>query len=406
MRVIIHVDMDAFYASIEQRDNPTLKGKPVIIGSPPDRRGVVSAASYEARVFGVHSAMPSRTAGKLCPTGIFLPVRMQRYMEISEQLHLIFEQFTPVFEPISLDEAFLDVTGIMHKWKDERVLACALKTAIFDELRLTSSVGVAANKFLAKLASDLDKPDGLCEVPKGDEEIRRFLAPLPVRTIWGVGKVTGKRLLNHRISTIGDIQSRSLPELQRTLGSRTSGIHLWNLAFGIDDRPVAPDCEEKSISREHTFPEDCGSMEIIRQLLLELSEQVGRRLRKSGRYAGCVSIKLRYSDFRTHTRQESMRIPTDCDRDLLLHALGLLEEQKIKQPVRLIGFGVNRLVDSPFHENDQQELFEDTSRPAAQRERNERLDRAVDALREQYGRHAIRRGNWTLSKSKDGKHPP
>ncbi len=386
--------MDAFYASIEQRDNPALKGKPVIIGSPPDKRGVVSAASYEARKFGVHSAMPSRTAGTRCPNGVFLPVRMHHYIKISEQLHAIFEQFTPLIEPLSLDEAFLDVTGALHLWNnDAQQLARAMKQRIADRLDLPCSIGIAPNKFLAKLASDLEKPDGLCTVPGDPNAILSFLAPLPVRRVWGVGKVTGKRLAENQIFSIGDLQARSLSELQRIVGSKSGGEHLWSLAHGLDERPVEPETEDKSISREHTFDEDCRDPEVLRQVMLELTEHVGHRLRRSDRYAARISIKFRYADFKTHTRQETMSPPIASDRDLLRHALDLLERQAIRQPIRLIGFGVSQFSDTA-NDDPQPDLFDDSKTTKNNRERNERLDRAVDALRERYGRDALRRGNW------------
>ncbi len=396
MRTILHVDMDAFYASIEQRDDPSLKGRPVIIGSSPDKRGVVSAASYEARKFGVHSAMPSRTAGKLCPDGVFLPVRMAHYIKVSEQLHEVFEQVTPIIEPLSLDEAFLDVTGVMHRRPNAEELARSLKARIADTLGLPCSIGIASNKFLAKLASDLNKPNGLCRVPEQPDDIVRFLAPLPVRRIWGVGKVTARRLAGHQLFTIGDVQRRSLQELQRILGSKAAGEHLWALAHGLDDRPVETETEDKSISREHTFDEDCSSEEVLRQVLLELTEQVGHRLRKSERYARCLTIKFRYADFKTHTRQETVSPPIASDRDLLRHALALLEKQAIRQAIRLIGFGVSHFADTA-EDNPQPDLFDDEKAAKKDRERNERLDRAVDALRERYGRNALRRGNWHIT---------
>lgn len=397
MRTIMHLDMDAFYASIEQRDKPHLKGKPVIIGSPPDQRGVVSAASYEARAFGVHSALPSRMAGKRCPDGIFLPVRMHHYIRVSEQLREIMEQFTPIIEPLSLDEAFLDMTGVMHSWPSARDLAKAMKQRIREDLDLPCSIGIASNKFLAKLASDLEKPDGLCEVPIDHEAIKAFLAPLPVHRIWGVGKVTAAQLAKSQIFTIGDLQKKSRSELQRICKSTASGEHFWALAHGLDDRPVEPEQDEKSISREHTFSEDCRDPQVLRQVLLELTEQVGFRLRRAQRYATCAYIKFRFSNFKTHTRQEKLDLAIASDRELLRHALALLESQRINQAVRLIGFGVSQFSDSVRVIAEQPDLFGDSASAENSRERNQRLDTVVDALREQYGRTAIRRGNWTLS---------
>ncbi len=397
MRTILHLDMDAFYASIEQRDNPLYRGKPVIIGSPPDQRGVVSTASYEARTFGVHSAMPSQTAGRLCPDGVFLPVRMDHYIRVSEQLRELLLQFTPNIEPLSLDEAFMDVTGVMRMWSSPLELARTIKQRIATQLNLPSSIGVAGNKFLAKLASDLEKPNGLCVVPGDAEAITRFLAPLSVRRIWGVGKVTAKRLAEHQLFTIADLQQRSLAELQRIMGSPAGGEHLWSLAHGLDDRRVEPETAEKSISREQTFREDCSDPEVWRQVLLELTEQVGHQLRKSNLYARCVTLKYRLSSFRTHTRQETLQSPLASDRELLRHALGLLEKQRIREPLRLIGFGVSQFTDSMIVANDQPDLFGEARVEAQDRARNARLDEAVDALREKYGRNAIKRGNWSLS---------
>lgn len=396
MKTIMHLDMDAFYASIEQRDHPAFKGKPVIIGSPPDQRGVVSTASYEARKFGVHSAMPSQVAGRLCPDGIFLPVRMHHYIRVSEQLRTLLEQITPIIEPLSLDEAFMDVTGVLRHWKSPADLARTLKQRIAHELELPSSVGIASNKFLAKLASDLQKPNGLCEVPGTTAAIQAFLAPLPVRRIWGVGKVTATKLARHQIFTIADIQTRSLHELQRILGTEAAGEHLWALAHGFDERSVELDTEEKSISREHTFPEDCDDGDVLRQVLLELTEQVGHRLRKQTRYTRCAQLKFRYASFRTHTRQETLPTPIASDRELLRHALALLESQRIKEPIRLIGFGVSHFTDSMIADTEP-DLFGEAQTATVSRAKNERLDHAVDQLRDQYGRNAIRRGNWTLS---------
>jgi DNA polymerase IV len=396
MRTILHLDMDAFYAAVEQRDHPAYIGKPVIIGSPPDQRGVVSTASYEARKFGVHSAMPSQTAARLCPQGIFLPVRMHHYIHVSEQIREIMEQFTPIIEPLSLDEAFLDVTGVMRQWRDARELARTLKQRIAEKLNLPCSVGIASNKFLAKLASDLEKPNGLCLVPSQPDQIQAFLAPLSVRRIWGVGKVTAGKLAAHQIFTIADIQRRPLSELQQIMGTAAGGEHIWALARGLDERPVETHTEDKSISRERTFAEDCNDPEVLRQVLLELTEQVGHQLRKSKRYTCCVAIKYRLANFRTHTRQEKLDSPISSDRELLRHALGLLEAQKIKEPIRLIGFGISQFSDTMIVPAQQPDLFGETESRAAIKARNERLDSAVDAIRDQYGRNAVQRGNWTL----------
>lgn len=391
MRVILHVDMDAFYASIEQRDNPSLRGKPVIVGSPPDQRGVVSAASYEARTFGVRSAMPSRTAGKLCPHGIFLPVRMNHYRAVSAQLMTILEQFTPFIEPLSLDEAFLDMTGGMRRWKDPAALARTVKDRIQADLHLTASVGVAPNPYLAKIASDLEKPDGLTVMPRDPAEIARFLAPLPVRRIWGVGAVSGDRLAHHRIFTMGDVQQRSEADLVRILGSPAAAARIRALAYGIDERTLDMEQEEKSVSHEHTFDVDCASSEVLHQVLMELTEQVAHRLREADLLARRIWIKLRFSDFRTITRQQTLPTRSASDRELGRRAGALLDAQHINEPIRLIGFGA-----SQFRETGQKDAQLDLFPDASADPRDERLDRAVDRLREQYGRDILRRGDWRI----------
>ncbi len=393
LRTILHVDMDAFYAAVEQRDHPELRGKPVIVGSPPNKRGVVSAASYEARRFGVHSAMPSRTAFKRCPHAVFLPVRMEHYVAVSRQVRQVFLQITPMMEPISIDEAFLDVRSALSIWSTATDAARELKRRIRQELHLTASVGVAPNKFLAKLASDLDKPDGLTVVPTDPAQIKAFLAPLPARRIWGVGRVTAARLAQHNITTIGQIQALTPAEMSRLLGVG-GGYHIWRLAQGQDDRPVQADkTPEKSISNEETFPEDCSDPAIVRQTLIELTEKVGRRLRRTGRSARVVQIKVRFGDFTTITRQSSLGCPTDHDRELLARALELYGREQVNQPVRLIGFGVTRLTGDKPEEEHQLMLFPDAA--DSTQEQGE-LDRAVDLLREQYGNGILKRGNWQV----------
>jgi len=388
-RYIIHVDMDAFYASIEQRDDPSLRGKPVIIGSPPDRRGVVSTASYEAREFGVHSAMPSRTAGKLCPHGVFLSGNMSKYSAVSGQIMTILRSYTPLVEPISIDEAFLDLTGALRGWDSAESLGRALKEQIRDELSLTASIGLAGNKFLAKLASDMDKPDGLTVVPTDPDEILSFLAPLPVSRIWGVGKVAQGRLKRFGIETVRDAQGHEQANLQQWLGN-AFGEHLWRLCRGLDDRPVVTEREAKSISNEHTFIEDCDDPAVVRQVLVRLTEQVGRRLRQSEKVASNGQIKLRFDDFKTITRQRSFRLPTATDHEILGCSLSLFDTQDIRRPVRLVGFGVAGLSGPESESPTQPELFE---MPEEQDQKKyESLDRAVDRIREKFGKDAVRRG--------------
>lgn len=385
---ILHVDMDAFYAAVEVRDNPALAGKPVIVGSPPDRRGVVSTASYEARKFGVRSAMPSRTAGKLCPQGIFLPVRMARYAEVSRQIMQIIESFTPVYEQVSVDEAFLDVRGVLRKWKTGRAVAEALKARIRTVTGLTCSLGVAPNKFLAKLASDLQKPDGLTEVPTEPAAIARFLAPLPVGRIWGVGKVTEARLREFGLRTMGDVQRLGEAGLRPLVGE-AGARHMAELAYGRDERTVETESIAKSISAETTFDEDCTDAEVVRQVLVDLVEEVGARLREDGRPARTGHLKLRYGDFSTLTRQAPLAPPTVSDADLIRCAVRLLEKENLSRPVRLVGFGVSGLVAAGPAGPEQLDIF-----PAEPGDpRQAALDRTLDRLRKQYGRHAVQRAS-------------
>jgi nucleotidyltransferase/DNA polymerase involved in DNA repair len=295
MRAILHVDMDAFFASVEQRDNPEWRGKPVIVGAGPHERGVVSAASYEARQFGVHSAMPSRTAYRLCPQGVFVHPHMQKYSDASRRIMKILESFTPLVQPVSIDEAFLDVTGAIKEFAEALTIGRRIKDEIRRQTQLTASVGIAPNKFLAKLASDLNKPDGLTMIQ--EEEKTRILEPLPVSKIWGVGKVTEKQLHELGIQTIGDLQRFSIDELRARMGNAAE--HLHALALGEDDRQVHTEEETKSISSEHTFDEDTTNQDQIKRCLLEQAEEVGTRLRREHRAARTVQLKLRYGDFTT-----------------------------------------------------------------------------------------------------------
>jgi nucleotidyltransferase/DNA polymerase involved in DNA repair len=341
--MILHVDMDAFFTAIEQLDNPDWRGKPLIVGAPPDRRGVVSTCSYEARVFGVHSAMPSRVAGKLCAQGIFVQPRMGRYEEVSHQIMTIFDEFTPMVEPVFLDEAFLDVSGSFGLWPDAVVIAGEIKRRIRERTKgLTASVGVARNKFLAKAASDLNKPDGITIVPDNEAGILSFLGPLPVTKLWGVGRVASERLHKAGIYTISQLQAMDLESLSRHFG-KSGSKHIWELCRGIDDRPVMTDWDEKSISGEHTFDKDCDDNDIVRQVLLEQIERVGRRLRESGKMGRTVHIKVRFCNFRTITRQECQLQATNSDRSLRDATYRLFDREDIDQPVRLIGFGVSNL---------------------------------------------------------------
>lgn len=384
--------MDAFYASIEQRDHPEYRGRPVVVGAGPDERGVVSAASYEARRYGIRSAMPSREAARRCPKAVFLPVDMPHYVEVSRQIGAILTRFTPLVEPLSLDEAFLDVTGATALFGSGPAIARQIKDAIQAESRLTASVGVAHNKFLAKLASDLEKPDGLTVVPADAEGIRAFLAPLPVSRLWGVGKVTQPLLESAGYRSIGAIQQANLTRLAELVG-RDAAEHFQRLACGEDDRSLDLDSEEKSISREFTFDVDCTSAAKVRAVLLDLVDDVGRQVREAGRYAGVAKLKLRWKGFETLTRQRPLEPPACDDFSLRRAAEALFEAQPIERPVRLVGFGVARLQNEPHRQLD---LFADIQGPAD--EKKERLARTVDALRDRLGDTTIRRGSTLPSR--------
>ncbi|MGB8354213.1 MAG: DNA polymerase IV [Chthoniobacteraceae bacterium] len=377
-RFILHVDMDAFYASVEQRDDPGLRGKAVIVGAGADERGVVAAASYEARKFGVHSAMPSRTAHKLCPEAVFVYPNMRKYGEVSREIMEILGGFTPFVEKVSVDEAFLDVTGVIWKHGDAVVLARRIKERIKEVTGLTASVGVAPNKFLAKLASDLKKPDGLAVITEEDKV--EVLAPLPIAKIWGVGKVSERRLQEMGIRTIGDLQRFPPEELRRRLGNMAG--HLQGLARGEDDRVVEMDGDSKSISSENTFDVDTADMRRIKGCLLEQCEEVGARLRAEKVAARTVQIKLRYSDFTTLTRRQTLSKPTQDEMMLYEVAKKLLDAEDMEgRHVRLIGVGGSNLV-APEIQND---LFEKTD------EKRARLGKAVDELRGKMGRGVIKR---------------
>ncbi len=385
LRTILHVDMDAFYASIEQRDHPEWKGRPVVVGAPPDRRGVVAACSYEARGFGIHSAMPSRTAAKLCPQAVFVPCDMPRYAAVSRQVFGVVERFSPLVEPLSLDEAFLDVTGARRLFGDGAAIARRLRAAIAAATRLTASVGVAPNKFLAKIASELHKPDGLTVVPSDPAGIREFLAPLPIGRLWGVGRKTQALLGQAGLRTIGDLARQTPAALARLVG-RAAADHYSALARGEDDRPVEPEGSRKQVSCEHTFERDCADRAALARVLANCVEDVGRHLREEQRYAGEARLKLRWADFTTITRQRPLPAPS-CDDDALhAAARALFGAIRLAAPVRLIGFGVARLADHPPAQPD---LFETAD---GSRARRERLSRTVDDIRRRFGRASLVRG--------------
>jgi DNA polymerase IV len=378
--MIIHVDMDAFYASVEEREDPSLVGKPVIVGGSAEGRGVVAAANYESRKFGVHSAMSAARARKLCPHAVFVKPRMDLYAAVSRQIRSVFERFTPLVEPLSLDEAFLDVAGSQALFGPAAQIGRRIKECIREEARLVASVGVAPNKFIAKIASDIEKPDGLVVVE--EQGIRAFLDPLPVGRIWGVGKVTGRVFENLGVRTIGELRLLPGPLLEQTFGS--SGEHYRRLANGIDDRRVTPDRSARSISHETTFPKDIRDRELLRACLAELVEQVGRRLRRHGRRCRTIELKIRFSDFRTVTRSATLPEATDVTQELLhLGALLLTDNLPARPaPIRLLGFGVHGLE----QESIQPTLFED-----AERDKQRKVDSVSDRIAERFGKTALRR---------------
>ncbi len=381
-REIIHVDMDAFYASVEQHDRPELRGKAVIVGGDARSRGVVSAASYEARKFGVHSAMPTAQAIRCCPHAILLPVRMDRYAEVSHTIRAIFEKYTPLVEPISLDEAFLDVTDSTNLFGSAEEIGRAIKREILEQTHLTASVGIAPNKFLAKLASDLKKPDGFVVITEQNKQ--QILDPLPVGSIWGVGQVTERTLKSRGIHTIGRLRQSSLEELQSIVGN--GAIDLQSLARGEDDRDVEPDRQCKSLSSEQTFTTDISDTTILLSVLLEQVEEVAQRLRQERLKARTVTLKLRYGDFRTVTRSDTLSEATNVTRTLWATAEQVFRQWHARSggPLRLLGFGVSGLTPE---QAGQQMLFRDP-----EQEKLKRLDQVVDKIRDRYGKRAAHRG--------------
>ena len=394
----MHVDMDAFFASVEQLDHPEYKGHPVIVGGL-SSRGVVATASYEARKFGVHSAMPISRAKKLCPQGIFVYPNMARYKEISHVIHKVMEEFTPLIEPLSLDEAFLDVTGITHKFTGPKALGRAIKDRVFAETGLIISAGLAPNKFLAKLASDLDKPDGLVVIPYGKE--CESLANLPIKRIWGVGPSTERRLKNGGFLLIKDIQALSDEKpLIPYVGNQARRI--WELARGIDERPVEPDRQIQSVGNEETYESDVEDPTVIDLELHYFANRVAKRLRKYGLMGNTVSIKVRYNDFKTVSRQKRLDSATDQER--IIYDTSVLLWNKLMRertgtpfvqahtsildmpikPIRLLGVTVSGLSTEGIVQED---LFS-----SEVDEKEEKLSTVLDSLASKFGENAIMSG--------------
>ena len=388
-RHILHVDMDAFYAAVEQHDRPELRGKPVLVGGDPRGRGVVAAASYEARPFGCHSAMPMAKAVRLCPQTVVVPPRFERYAEISRHVFDIFESFTPLIEPLSIDEAFLDVTGSIRLLGAAEDIARDVRRRIRATTGLTASVGVAPNKFVAKLASDLEKPDGLVIVPP--DRVQAFLDPLPIKRLWGVGAATLPKFEELGVHTFGAARELSETQLAERFGE--SGQHFYELVRGVDERPVVPDREAKSLSHETTFAADIADREYLRSVLLGQVEQVARRLRHHALQASTVTLKVRTPDFRTVTRNRTLAAPTDETGALWEAVAAMFEEwaQRHRDRVRLIGAGVMNL---SLPRTGQLELFADVAETRAQR-----LDRTIDTIRGRFGDAAIGHGRPQDSRS-------
>lgn len=379
-RSIIHLDLDAFFVAVERLDNPALTGVPVIVGGRPEVRGVVASASYEARRFGVHSAMPTARALRLCPDAVVVSGHRGRYSEMSDRVMALLGEYTPLIEPISIDEAFLDVTGTEAHYGPPGKLAAAIQVRVEEELKLSASLGVGTNKLIAKIASDFRKPHGITVVEPGTEAA--FLAPMPIRKLWGVGQVMERRLAELGITTIGDLARLPCDELVRRFGL-ASGEGLYRASHGIDESVVTPEHEAKSLSREETFARDVRDEAILRRELLRLSDEVAWRLRRHHLRARTVTLKLRYADFSTLTRQTTLSDPTDSGPVIDAHAAVLLEQAWDRRPVRLIGVGGSNLVQG----GRQLSLFEEADGRQGQ------LEAALDHIRERYGESAIRRAS-------------
>lgn len=386
-RQILHVDMDAFYASVEQRDDPALRGKPVIVGGR-SRRGVVAAASYEVRPFGVRSAMSMVEALQRCPEAIVVAPRMRHYADVSAKVFDIFHRFTPLVEGLSFDEAFLDVTGSQRLFGDGVAIARQIRAAIRDELSLTASAGVAPAKFVAKVASDLDKPDGLVVV--APEGVREFLAPLPIERMWGVGKKAAARLRAHGFRTLGDLATTPVESLEAVLGSWGRSVHA--LARGEDEREVVPDRDAKSIGAEETFESDLRTLEALERPLLHQAGRVAGRLSRAGLRARCVTVKLKYGDHSTKTRQTRLPEPV-ADTDSIYDAARALLPRfpSVARGVRLTGVSCSELHEGPAAPT----LF-----PDEKRARREQIEALTGELRERFGKAGLTRGRLVGHRSR------
>ena len=392
-RIVLHADMDAFYAAVEQLDRPELRGKALLIGGT-GPRGVVSTASYEARPFGVGSAMPMAVARRRCPHAIVLPPRFERYQAVSRTVMRALGDFSPLVEPLSLDEAFVDMTGCEALFGAPRAMGEAVRRAVREATGLTVSVGVSTTKYVAKVASDCRKPDGLTVIGPG--EVAGFLHPLPIDRLWGVGPRTRSRLEARGLDTIGDVAATPPDTLERWLGSL--GAHVHALAHGRDDRAVVPEREAKSIGSEHTLDADVVGEAAIRPWLLRAADTIARRLRGEGLDAAGVRVKLRTSDFRLHARQTVLAGATHATRPIVEAAESLLHEFDLGAPVRLVGVAAFDLREGGGGHVHQLDLFD-----APRREHDQRLDRTLDVVHERFGEGALTRARHLGAGSRSGR---
>ncbi len=378
-RAILHLDMDAFYPAVEVLDNPALKGKPVVVGGTKER-GVVSSASYEARKFGVHSAQPMAAAMRLCRNGIFLPVRMSRYKEVSKKIFEIFYRFTPQVEPVSIDEAFLDVTSSQRSLGEPVDIAKEIKQTVFKETGLTVSAGVAPSKFVAKIASDMEKPDGLTVVPP--DKVREFLDPLPIRKMWGAGKATQEELRRLNVWTFRDLSRMPIKILEKKFGKYGLKMHL--LSMGMDEREVIAEHDVKSIGHEETFLQDILDPNEAKKAILALSNKLARRMRRNGLTGKTITIKVKYNDFIQITRSTTVKEPTDDGLEIYSCSRRLLKRTQVgERPVRLLGISLSQLRIQDTE--DQLSLFHDGN----EAEKRKRLNKALDSLLEKHGSDSI-----------------
>ncbi len=376
-RTILHIDMDAFFAAVEQRDNPTLRGKPVAVGRSAKSRGVIAAASYEARRYGIRSAMPTAEAQQHCPDLILVTPDHAKYRRVSKQIMALLAEYTPLVEQVSIDEAFLDVTGSLRLHGTATRIGQQIRQRISQDFQLTASVGIGPNKFVAKLASEQAKPDGLLVIEP--DQVGEFLAPLPVTALWGVGENTADKLHQLGFTTIGQLQQCNVDELVAQFGKH--GRRLAQLARGQDDSPIHVGRDRKSVSHEQTFAEDIKDGQFLRGKLLELSEQVGHRLRSHNLKGRTVTLKLRFSDFRTITRSTTLTESTNADQQIYRSASSLLDAVNLAQrKVRLVGIAVSNL-----DTGKQPQLL------VTANSRKSEVDKAIDAVRERFGTASIQR---------------